>query len=907
MIHIDPAQALFIVDGSSFLYRAYYGSRPLHTLKGEPVQAVYSFVRMMKKLMDTHKTENMALVWDSKGKTTRHEMYQDYKATRQAPPSDLFTQKEHIVKFADLIGLRQIAKPGIEADDIMYSLAREQTSRGKMAVMITGDKDMAQTLGPAVIWYDPLKGEYLDAAAYEAKYGIAVDKIPFYYALLGDTSDNIPGVKGVGEKSAQQLVKQFANLDDLYAHIDSITPARIQTALKNNKENAYLSYKLFLLQYHATGLQDTDLKFDRGQWAQAAPLFAELNFNSLLKDIQAQHTQQTGVNPEIAARMAQYEYVAITTVEQLEQLVALLQKNKFWAVDTESDGLDPHSSLCVGLSVCVQEGKAYYVPFAHATGQEQVSKEIIQQKLGPLFADPAYGKIFHNAKYDLTVLHHAGFPVNGLLFDTMLAAHLVTKEWQRVGLKTLSQYYLQEPMLSFAQVVTDAGYKTFAQVPIEHATAYAASDAHQTFRLYHLLKRELEEHGLWKLYHDIDLPLIHTLLAMELEGITCHAQQLKELEIRISNDMDGLYKQLIELIGPQYNEINLLSPKQVEQLLFVDLQLPPGKKSAKRTGYSTDAEVLASLSSLSLVPSLILQYRELSKLRGTYAQALPNYINEKSGKIHTSFSQIAVATGRLASSDPNLQNIPAEGTYGMEIRAAFVPPAGHVFISADYSQIELRVLAHITQDAALLDAFVQGRDIHTETAARIFGIDPVFVIPAQRQVGKRINFSIIYGLTPYGLSQDLHIPLSEAKKYIDRYFEQYPKLRIWMDSVIIDAKQIGYVTTLWGRRRYVPALHEKNRTLYQEAVRVAINSVVQGTAADLMKMGMIQLEKAWQARGINACIILQIHDELLISAPIEQKDLALAITQEILSNVVQWTVPFSVTTRVGNTWKDVSK
>lgn len=907
-MNLDPKKTVFLIDGSSFLYRAYYGVRPLHTAKGIPVQAVYSFVRMIKKLIDTFGPEYIAIVWDSRGKTTRHAMFEQYKATRQAPPSDIFEQKEYIVKFADMIGLRQIAQQGIEADDIMFSIAQEQKQAGKKVVLITSDKDMGQAIeNEKVVIFDPWKDQIFNQETFGIKMGLPVAKLPIYFAILGDASDNIPGVKGIGDKGAAELARQFNSIEEIYANIDKVSKERMRTALLANKENAFLSYQLFLLQYHPSGLSDQDLAFNARNWPQARALFAELDFKSLLKDIDAQENVQRGIVPSVAQKMVGYDFITILSIDQLENLINLIRQRKVVAIDTETTGIDPMiRNSCIGISFCVQEGTAYYVPFGHKI-VPQLSQDYVVKMLQPIFADQQIKKIFHNAKFDLESLQSIGIETLGDIDDTLLIANLITKDWQRNGLKYLSEHYLGEPMLTYEEVVKENKYKNFSYVPLDLATKYAAADAHQTFRLKTILEKELKQEKLTELYETMEKPLMRVLYEMELEGINLDVTVLQELGKKVDYELLLIMDKVSSLVGMSKDELNLNSPKQVEQLLFVKLLLPPQKKSAKRTGYSTDAEVLAVLSKMHPVPALIAKYRELSKLKSTYIDALPEYINPHTNKIHTSFSQTQVATGRLSSSEPNLQNIPTITAYGKEIRAAFVPKQGHLFVSADYSQIELRVLAYLSQDPALLHAFAQNRDIHAETAARLFDVSPEQVTPEQRNMGKRINFSVLYGMTPFGLSQDLGIPFGQAKDYIDKYFAGYPKVMEWMEQVIVDTKHKGYVTTLAGRRRYVPAIYEKNRSLYEEARRVAINTVAQGTAAEIMKKGMITLNALFKEKSLGAQIILQIHDELVVSVPEQELQIAEKVIIDTLEKVVDWNVPLVVNTRAGKNWKEITK
>ncbi|MFI5333030.1 MAG: DNA polymerase I [Candidatus Babeliales bacterium] len=899
----NPEKTVFIIDGSSFLYRAYYGTRPLHTPQGTPVQAVYSFCRTIKKLVDTFSPHYCALVWDSKGKTTRHEMYEEYKATRQAPPSDLFVQKEYIIKFADLIGLKQVQTQGLEADDIMYSLAKELSADGFTVVLVTSDKDMGQTLTPTIFMYDAFKEAVLDKDSFEQKMGFPVAKLPFYFAILGDTSDNIPGVKGIGEKGATELVTQFASLDDVYKHIDAITKNKMREALLEQKDNAYLSERLFLLQYYPTGLTKDDVRFNPESWSSARPLFEELAFKSLLKDLAG----AVSVEKKLAS-MAAYDFKAVTTEQELKELCALLSQTRAYAMDTETDGLEPLQNTLVGLSFCVREGQAFYVPCGHRVATPQLSREQVITALKPLLEDPTHKKYLHNVKFDQEVLAHAGINLRGVVFDTMIAANLVTQDWQRIGLKYLSEHYFNESMLNYDDMVTAHKRKDFSYVPIDEATRYAAADAHQTFKLVSVLQKQLDEiPTLKRLYEMIEFPLVDVLARMEMEGIYVDAGDLQDLNTEVTKQLDVIESEILEHIGQASvaESINLNSPKQIEQLLFYELKLPPQKKSAKGS-YSTDQEVLETLTPLHPVPGLILRYRELFKLKSTYIEALPLAINPDTEKVHTTFSQINVATGRLSSSDPNLQNIPASG-YGVQVRAAFKPEEGHSFLSTDYSQIELRVLAEFSQDPHLLEAFMQGHDIHAQTASKLFDVPLKTVTHDQRQIGKRINFSVLYGLTPFGLSQDLGIPFKDAKQYISTYFAQYPAVAGWMEEVVEETKRAGYVQTYYGRRRSIPAIHEKNKALYEEARRVAINTKAQGTAAEIMKLGMIAVDRALHNHNYDAHIVLQIHDELLISVDDAQKERVAALIKKELESVVDWKTPLEVTTRFGKNWKEVTK
>lgn len=1031
----DPENTIFLIDGSSFLYRAYYGVKPMHTSKGEPVQAVYSFCRMMKKLIEKFNAKYISIVWDSKGKTTRHEMFENYKATRQAPPSDLFTQKGRILQITDAIGLAKIAQTGVEADDIIYSLGKNFANQGYNVVVVTLDKDLGQMLDEHTFMYDAFKEIITDVKACEDKMGCKISKLPFYFSLLGDTSDNIPGVKGIGEKGALELVNQFDSLESLYQNLDSVPRAKAKKALEENKENAFLSYKLFLLQDIKEIAQKAikeEIEFDQKNWSKAKDIFTELEFKSLLKELD-QDKQMGIMNIDDVKKaiesLDKNDFICVTTEEELKDLCYKLKSCQAFATDTETTGIDPLNSKCIGISVCVKEGTAYYIPFGHnwdTSTYQQITKAQIDKYLKPILEDEKIGKYLHNAKFDMLVFYNAGIQMRGLVFDSLIAARLVAKAWQKNGLKNLSMQYFNEPMLSFAEVVTANKLKDFSYVTPELAAKYSAADAHQTLKLTKVLKQELKQEGMQDLYANIEFPLIEILYNMEQTGIKMDTSVLQELGIKVDVELKEIESKIKELSDLRFShnidsgnidlkdknledklksdqEINLASPKQVAQLLFEKLLLPVMKKSEKGTGYSTDFEVLSQLSKIHPVPGLIIKHRELSKLKNTYIDALPGYVNPKTGRIHTTFNQTDVATGRLSSSDPNLQNIPADSSeYGLTIRQAFVPDDGCVFLSADYSQIELRVLAAISGDKNLSNAFLQDRDVHTETASALFGVPFEKVSHEQRAIGKRINFSVLYGMTPFGLSKDLEIGLAEAKSYIEKYFAQYPGVCSWMERVVEDAKRDGFVTTYFGRRRFITEIYEKNKNLYELGKRIAINTKAQGTAADLMKKGMVVLSRefdkefgAWESFGssFGACnsgqyisglskigssnfglcnsgacdfrsgdnlggnlegqnfgqarqldmfakvepkvesevlheilheennpglflkqdlskrpqILLQIHDELLISVPEHQLEVAKNITKKVLESVVSWDVPLKITMRHGRSWKDVTK
>jgi DNA polymerase-1 len=949
----DKSKTIFLVDGSTFLYRAYYGMKPLHTSKGVPIQAVYNFCRMIKKLINNFDPHLFAIVWDSKGPTQRKEIYPEYKAGRQAPPTDLFEQKDLILKFGELINLPMIAVPGVEADDIIFSLTQD-FKKDYTVVVVASDKDLYQILDDNVYVFDPFKDLLVDKEEYNQILGFSVDKLPFYFALLGDASDNIPGVKGIGKTTALELVQSFDSIEDLYKNLALLKKERTKQLLKQSEANAFLSYQLFSAIYYPNNIDAQSLKFDANNWAQANSLFQEYELKSLVTDIQ-DGEKKVEAPTEFFAITKGYNFKCVTTIDELKELAHHLKEKKLFAVDTELDGLDTSTSNLIGLSFCAQAGLAFYVPFGHKNvplkqqiqnpvvykevqtslfqpplpdpiqgfdhsmvHQEpgQLSMETVFAYLKPILEDPQYKKILHNAKFDKFAFHYAGIDLNGISDDTMIEAGLIVEDWQRVGLKNLSQHYLNETMLTFEDVVKSKKLKDFSYVDLQTATNYSAADSHQTFVLKSILDQRLDELHLEKVYREIEMPILEILFKMERQGIFVDINVLKQIDQRLIENIQKIDLEIQTFIQSE-TPINLNSPKQIEELLFKTLNLPTKSKTGKGTGYSTDQSVLQELSDLHPIPNLILKYRELYKLKSTYVDALPTYINTKTGKVHTTFTQVMTSTGRLSSYYPNLQNIPT-GNSSYSIRSAFKPDEGYLFLSADYSQIELRILAYLSQDVNLINSFLNNEDVHTKTAAHIFAVPAIAsgdgwgvakdqVTSEQRQVGKRINFSVLYGVTPFGLSKDLKISLQSAKIYIDKYFEQYPQVLQWMQSTQEFAKEHGYVKTVFDRIRFVPGIYEKNKTLYDAARRIAINMPAQGTAADIMKVGMINLDKELAANNLGAKMLLQIHDEILIMVPKGQEVQTEQLVKKVLESVVNWNVPLIVTTRFGNDWQEVSK
>lgn len=922
-MHRIKKNALFIIDGSYLLYRSYYAMSPLYTSTGLATQAVYGFCRAIKKVFDTFDLSHAVVVWDTKGKSFRHELLPSYKATRMAPPSDLHVQKEYIMKFLDLIGVCQLGEVGYEGDDLIAGLAKRWDDH--QVVIVCADKDMYQLLdGQRVLIFDPFKPRMIDCHEFEKEWGFGPEKVPFFFALLGDASDNIPGVDGIGEKTATALVQQFTSLDDLYEHLEKVEKKRTRELLERQKDEAYLSHKLFLLNPpDVQGLRLEQTLVDRQRWWRAKPLFKELEFSSFLKEaekhaadsVTAQGGQQASLfaddqkTDHIATPKTPWQCSVIVTEQGLEKVVDALKKHKVFALDTETTGSMPMQDSLVGISLSVDSHEAFYIPVGHQHCEQQCDVATVVAALKPILEDPNATIIMHHARFDELILQNAGINVTRAAFDTLLAANLLKNAWQKVNLKELSLFYLHEPMTKFKDLVPSN--KNFSEIPLQLAAPYAAHDALQTLKLKPILEKLLDEHPkLKKILYAIEMPLSEVLLSMEKRGMIFDATIIEKVGKKVEKELEGIEEKLFaawhhhQQRGDQ--KLNLKSPQQIETLLFDELKLPVIKKS--KTGQrSTDHDVLLELSKVHPIPGLIVRHRELSKLNGTYILPLPTFVNPKTGRIHTSYSQTMVATGRLSSANPNLQNIPTSEEYGIGIRSAFVAQPGYVLLSADYSQIELRVLAYLTRDEALLSAFANDVDIHAQTAGQLFDVDVDKVTTVQRQLGKRINFSIIYGLTPYGLAQDLGIKPSEAKLYIEKYFERYPKVAAWLAATVQQAVKDGYTETLLGRRRYIPELQERNRNLFEAGKRMATNSPVQGTAAEIMKMAMINIYNALQEKKLDAHLVLQIHDEVIVElegALLEQVE---RIVQKEMEKVVDWDVPLKVSIRTGKDWGAITK
>jgi len=893
------ASSLVLVDASSLLYRAFYGLKPLTTSKGQAVQAVYGFVKSLRQILDQYEPSAIAVVWD-KGDSGRKQLYPDYKKNRQAAPSDLLEQRHVIQRLCDEIKIPQVSVAGFEADDVIFTLAHQNKNQIGHVLVVSPDKDLRQMVSEWCTVVDPIYRKTYGPDEFLKKYEFLPEQLSTYFALLGDSSDDIPGVTGIGDTRATALVKQFGNLDSLYENISDVSSASIKKMLEVGKENAFISRELFTLQQvESLSVELNQLRYDFAQWKNGYNTFFELEFKSLLP---------SGFKPTLAQHEVAEDWhvCVLKTIEDLHIAFKRLADSDILTFDTETVGVNNMTSQLIGFSLASDAVEGYYVSLVHGHwDSEQIG--LIKKELKKLLDDHKV-VVMHNAKFDLHVLSNAGIEISRSIDDTMIMAELLTTaEDQKVGLKALSQRVLSEPMQEYKQVVE--GYADFRDVPLEIAARYATHDVVQTYKLYQIFARQLhEKKELFDLYEKIERPLIQLLCKMERAGILLDTKFLKNVAIDVMSAIqvvDAKIQSYLDSVGYEgAASFNPLSPKQVGEVLYTYLKLNPPQKTA--TGkLSTSREVLELLSKIHPFPALILEQRELSKLLNTYLDPLPLLVNEKTGRIHTSYSQVAVSTGRLASSEPNLQNIPVVGNFGAEVRGAFVAPEGSMLLGCDYAQVELRVLAHLTKDPVLLAAFKNNEDPHRQIAARLFSKAEADVTAAERQIGKKINFSIIYGLTPYGLSQDLNISFKDAKKYVEQYFEHYPAVRPWMDGIEQAAKEKGYVETLFGRRRYVPGLKESNKIVYESSRRVAINTVVQGTAADIIKKAMLDADRILGESGIGARILLQIHDELLIEVVEKDRDRAVNLVVGAMEKTVSLDVDLKVSFAVAARWRDL--
>ena len=902
---------LVLVDGSSYLYRAFHAMPNLSNSRNEPTGAVYGVTNMLRRLLKDYDPQQVAVVFDAPGKTFRDEIYPAYKAQRPSMPDDLIRQIGPIHDIVRAMGLPLLMIEGVEADDVIGTLARQAAAEGRDALISTGDKDMAQLVDTHVELVDTMKDARYDRAGVLARFGVPPERIVEYLALIGDTSDNIPGVPGVGPKTAVKWLNEYGSLDKLIAHA-----ADIKGKAGDNLRAAL--GQLPMARQLATIKCDVPLEFRPADLTRAAPdtarlreLFHALEFRTWLADlggmnaparVAAQKTQEQLFDP--APTVSHNRYQAIFTEAELDVWIARLEKAELYAVDTETTSLDVMSAEIVGVSFTDRAGEGAYVPLAHEypDAPAQLNREATLRKLKPLLEDPRPRKVGQNLKYDLGVLANHGITLKGIAHDTMLESYILDSTASRHDMDSLALKYLGHKTIKYEDVAGKGkGQINFREVPVEQAVQYAAEDADITLRLHqHMWPRLNEIPALVKLYREIELPLVPVLARMERHGVKIDAAMLRTQSTELAKRMLELEREAHELAGQSFN---LASPMQIQEILFGKLQLPVLKKTPKGQP-STAEEVLTELALDYPLPRVLLEHRGIAKLKSTYADKLPEMIHPKTGRVHTSYHQAVAATGRLSSSDPNLQNIPVRTEEGRRIRQAFVPEPGYKMVSADYSQIELRIMAHLSQDDGLLKAFAAGSDIHRATAAEVFGVAPELVSDDLRRSAKAINFGLIYGMSAFGLAQQLKIERSAAQQYIDLYFARYPGVKAFMDRTRLQAHDQGYVETVFGRRLYLPEINASNQTRRQYAERTAINAPMQGTAADLIKLAMLAVDRWIHESGLPMIMIMQVHDELVFEVRADTLEKAKRGIRVHMTGVAQLAAPLVVDVGVGNNWDE---
>lgn len=886
---------IYLVDGSAYIHRAYHAIRNLANSAGLPTNATYGFTRMLLKLLEEKRPHHAAVVFDAKGKTFRHDLYPDYKATRPPVPEDLIVQFPDIKRVVQGLNLKMLEKEGFEADDLIGTLAAEAEEKGYDVIVVTGDKDFRQIVSSRVSLWDSMKDRVTDYRSLKITYeGLEPEQMVDLMALAGDSSDNVPGVAGVGEKTALMLIRAYRSVEGVYRHLDEITRKRLKENLIRDRENAFLSKRLVTLDCEVPlRIQVEDLEVAAPNAEALAEVFRELEFRDLWDQYAFRSSSGTG------------EVRLCLDEASIRALVLEIRQWKRVSLDTETTSRDPFRARLVGLSFACRKAEAVYVPLCHEYegAPEQVSWEVAREILRDVMEDPAIAKVGQNIKYDAVVLRRHGVDLKGIQFDTMVASYVINPGLRQHNLDTLAQHYLNHRMIAYHDVVGKGKKEIgFSQVPIEQASEYAGEDAEVTLRLTEILEDKLADEKNQDLFHNLEMPLLPVLVDMELTGIRVDPDVFREMSRRFAGQLEHIQQEIYEEAGMEFN---LNSPQQLGFVLFEKLGLPTQGKTSKTRAYATDVHVLKKLAALQFrIPELLLGYRSLSKLKSTYLDTLVTMVHPKTGRIHTSFNQAVAATGRLSSSNPNLQNIPIRTPEGRDIRKGFVAGPGCVLLSADYSQIELRIFAHYSQDAALKEAFIHGEDVHARTAAELFQ-DRKEGSPAEmRRIAKAINFGIIYGMGPYKLSEELGIDHKTAKAYIEAYYQQHEGVTRFREAMIEQAQKNGFVTTLFNRRRYLPDIQHHNRFVRGEAERMAVNTPVQGTAADLIKQAMIRIHGHLKDRGWKTRMILQVHDELIFEVPEAELDRMRPFVRKAMEDVYELDVPLKVDMGVGANWAE---
>ena len=905
--NMSPDKEIILIDGSSFLFRAYHalGSQGgLSTRDGQPTHAVFGVANMLKSLIKECQPLHIAMVMDAKGKTFRHDMYPDYKANRPPMPDDLRVQLQYLLEMIPAMGLPLVSIPGVEADDVIGTLSVQAVADGFHVMIVSSDKDLAQLVNDKVVMVDTMKKSRLDIQGVIDKFGVPPNQIIEYLALMGDASDNIPGIPKVGPKTAVKWLTEFGALDQVVARADEIK-GKVGESLRDNLDQLEISRTLATIKLDVEiGLSYDDLEIREPELDALRELYEKLEFRAWLKELDAASPSENETEKEPDAEADQtVSYETILDQATLDKWLQKLRDADIFAIDTETTSIDPHQARLVGISFSVAPREAAYLPLAHQYDNvpDQLPFAETLEALKPLLEDPDRAKTGQNLKYDLQIFHYHGVEMQGVDHDTMLMSYVLDAGNSRHDMDTLAMKHLGHTTIKFSDVAgSGKNQLTFDQIPLDQATPYAAEDADITLQLHHALLPRLQRHPeMYKLYLDVEVPLLKALARTECNGVKVDTDMLLRQSAEIRTRLAEIERDAHMSAG---QEFNIASPKQIQEILFEKQGLPVISKTPKGQP-STAEHVLHELAAEHELPRLIVEHRGLAKLKSTYTDKLPLLVNPNSSRIHTSYHQAVAATGRLSSADPNLQNIPVRSEEGRKIREAFVGEPGNTLLAADYSQIELRIMAHLSDDQGLIDAFSKGLDIHSATAAEVFGGSPESIDGELRRRAKAINFGLIYGMSAFGLAKQLQIPQREAKEYIEIYFDRYPGIKRYMDETKELARQQGYVETLFGRRLNLPEIKSKNAPRRQYAERTAINAPMQGTAADLIKMAMIRLDQWLLDNHATSKIILQVHDELVLEVPKEEAQSMAERTSEVMCGVADLKVPLVVDTGIADNWK----
>jgi DNA polymerase I len=880
---------IVLVDGNNYLFRAFYAIRELSNSKGFPTNAIYGFTTMLMKLLRDQEPDCIAVAFDVKGPTFRHDAYDGYKATRKATPDTLIPQIPFIKQIVRGFAIPVLEQQGIEADDIIGTIARRQADAGMEVVIVSGDKDMMQLVSSQILMVDTMKEKTYDIEAVKERFGVGPEQVVEILGLMGDTSDNIPGVPGIGPKGAQRLIEQFGSVDAILAHPEQIHNLKIREAILRYADQARLSRELAQIR--------TDAKFDFDLEAcrRREPdrellmsLFREFEFSSLLQELKMRGGEAAG------------DYRIVRTTEEIEALARRLRGVKSFSIDLISSSPEAMRASLLGIAIGAAPGEAFYIPLAEGQAGEKPAAGRIPETIGLLLADPEVRKDGHDLKTALILLAGSGVPLRGIGCDTMVSSYLLNPARHGYDLAEMVLDHLGRQIPVEKEIVGSGAKRiSFAELPVGKTADYACRRAEAVLELAAELGRKLAAAEMEALCRDVETPLVSVLAAMELHGVLLDIPLLKSMSLEIEQLL-ALSEEKIHRLAAE--KFNINSPKQLQAILFEKLGLPRGRKT--KEGYSTDVDVLTSLALNHELPAEILAYRGMAKLKSTYIDALPELVHPRTGRVHTTYNQTVTATGRLSSSNPNLQNIPIRTLEGKRIRQAFIAASGCEILSADYSQIELRVLAHLSGDEALQEAFASGEDIHSRTASDVFGVFPEMVNPDMRRQAKVINFGVLYGMSAFGLAKELGVSQKLAQAYIDSYFQRYRGVRDYLDGLLAQARRGGYVTTLLRRRRYLPEIHSPQPAVRQFAERMAINAPIQGTAADLIKVAMVRIFRRLAEERLSATMIMQVHDELVFEAPVSERGTLAALVRGEMEGVLKLSVPLRVEISAGRNWDE---